>query len=466
KALQANVFLTPFMSDLKVVLSEGVAVGNKIFQVQVGAIICDAPAKSYILGIKGHCGYFSCSKCTTEGEYVQGRMCFPELDAPLRTDASFRCAEQEDHHTMETVLKELPIDIVCQVPLDYMHLICLGVMRKLVLLWLKGDKTYRIGAGLRDGVSRANLEVRPYVPSDMSRKPRSLSDIDRWKATEFRLLLLYTGPAVLRSRIPKPLMDNFLTLHCAVTILCSPLFCTEHLEYAEKLMRHFVETYITLYGRHAVSHNVHGLIHVANDVRAHGSLHSYSAFPFENYMRKLKSYVRKPEKPLQQVYNRIVEERFSVPCSAIDTGETAASTPLIPSTGFLRGENGKMTVRHEDGPLPLGCTGPQYKTVTFPADVTIKNNKRDCICMLKDKSVIKVENIACSATNHQPVLIGRRYQRLEDLYSYPCSSSLLSIYLASELSDIHFWPLSEIAAKCVRLPVAKKFAVFPMVHLQ
>lgn len=168
-------------------------------------------------------------------------------------------------------------------------------------------------------VSRANLEVRPYVPSDMSRKPRSLSDIDRWKATEFRLLLLYTGPAVLRSRIPKPLMDNFLTLHCAVTILCSPLFCTEHLEYAEKLMRHFVETYITLYGRHAVSHNVHGLIHVANDVRAHGSLHSYSAFPFENYMRKLKSYVRKPEKPLQQVYNRIVEERFSVPCSAIDT---------------------------------------------------------------------------------------------------------------------------------------------------
>ncbi|KAM7286796.1 uncharacterized protein ISCGN_003897 [Ixodes scapularis] len=465
KALQSNVFLSPFVSDLKGVLSEGVAIGNRVFRVQVGAIICDAPAKSYILGTKGHSGYFSCSKCTTEGEFVRGRMCFPDLDAPLRTNASFRRAEQEDHHIMETILKELPIDIVDQVPLDYMHLICLGVVRKLVLLWLKGDKTYRIGSASRDSVSGANIEMRHYVPSDMSRKPRSLSDIDRWKASEFRLLVLYTGPAVLRSRIPKPLMDNFMTLHCAVTILCSPLLCREHLGYAERLLRHFVETYITLYGRHAVSHNVHGLIHVASDVRVHGPLHNYSAFPFENYMRKLKSYVRKPERPLQQVYNRIVEERFLVASPAVNTGESAASTPPVSSV-FLGGESFKLTARHEGRPLPLGCIGPQYKTVTFPAGITIKTNKKDCTCMLKDKSIIKVENIARTAVNYQPVLVGRRYQSLEDLYSYPCSSSLLNIFLASELSDIHFWPLSEIAVKCVRLPLANKFAVIPMVHLQ
>uniref|UniRef100_A0A1S4L4W9 PrC protein, putative n=1 Tax=Ixodes scapularis TaxID=6945 RepID=A0A1S4L4W9_IXOSC len=158
-------------------------------------------------------------------------------------------------------------------------------------------------------MSAANIELRHYVPSDMSRKPRGLADLDRWKASEFRLFLLYAGPVVLKSTIPDSLRDNFMTLHCAVSILCSPSSCAQYLDYAERLLAHFVETYIVLYGRHAVSHNVHGLIHVADDVRVHGCLHGYSAFPFENYMSKLKDYMRKPERPLEQLYNRIMEER-------------------------------------------------------------------------------------------------------------------------------------------------------------
>ncbi|XP_077561437.1 uncharacterized protein LOC144177729 [Haemaphysalis longicornis] len=458
KALEANVFLEAFVTDLNTVLQKGELLGNSRVKVQLGAIICDAPAKSYILCIKGHTGYFSCSKCTTEGDFLKDRMSFPQLDAPLRTDASFRTKQQEEHHSSETILEQLPIDLVRQVPLDYMHLICLGVMRKLLLLWVKGEKSYRIGKAARESLSGANVESRHHVPSDMSRKPRSLSDLDRWKASELRLILLYTGPVVLRLKIPDHLMDNFLTLHCAVTILSSPVLCTVYLDYAHKLLMHFVETYITLYGKHSVSHNVHGLIHVANDVRTHGSLHSYSAFPFENYMQKLKKYVRKPEKPLQQLSNRIAEERSLASCLAAKPGNTAPSTS---QTSGVKYTTGRV---HEAGPLPQGCIGPQYKSVRFLADISIKTTRRDSTCMMKDGSIVKVENIAHSAAYDHPVLVGRRYQKLEDLYTYPCSSSLLDVYLASKPSEIHFWPLKEVAAKCVRLPVGTKYAVFPMVH--
>lgn len=239
KALQANVFLRPFVSDVQTVLQHGVAIGDKLYSIKIGAIICHAPTKAYILGIKGHNGYSSCTKCTTEGEFTNGRMCFAEMNAPVRTDASFR-AEDEDHHVTKTILIELPIDIVQQFPLDYMHLICLGVVREILLICMKGDKSYRIGRYARESVSGSNLEIRHYVPSEISRKPQSLSDINKWKASEFRLFFLYTGPVVLRSKMPPRLFDNFMTLHCAIYILSSPSLSAEHTNFADRLLRHFV----------------------------------------------------------------------------------------------------------------------------------------------------------------------------------------------------------------------------------
>lgn len=76
KASHANVFLRKFVHELKEVLKQGFTIANNVVGVLVGAIICDAPAKSYILGTKAHNGYFSCTKCTTEGEFLQGRV-FP-----------------------------------------------------------------------------------------------------------------------------------------------------------------------------------------------------------------------------------------------------------------------------------------------------------------------------------------------------------------------------------------------------
>lgn len=59
------------------------------------------------------------------------------------------------------------------------------------------------------------------IPGEFCRKPRSLVEAKRWKATEFRQFLLYTGRVVLKSILDKKIYLYFMSLHVAVRILCS-----------------------------------------------------------------------------------------------------------------------------------------------------------------------------------------------------------------------------------------------------
>ncbi|KAM7288143.1 uncharacterized protein ISCGN_031832 [Ixodes scapularis] len=448
KALKANEFLQPLVDDLNAALDSGVTIRDVTVQVKLTALVCDAPARAYILHIKGHSGYSSCSRCTTEGVSL-GRMCFPELDAPLRTNDSFRSHVDEGHHTGVSILEKLPIDMVAQVPLDYMHLVCIGVVHKLMRVWFKGPKACRMGSNVKDELSTKSEALRHFVPSDFSRRPRSFWDMEMWKATEFRLLLLYTGPVIFPSTVRSDLQANFMILHCAITILASPRLSKELVDYAEKLLRYFVETCKSLFGTEFISYNVHGLLHLANDVRAHGHLDRWSAFAFENYMQNFKKSLRKPEKPLEQLCNRLAEKKNAV----------AFKDKIRPS------ESIKFSGKHEDFPLPSHCRSPQYRKVDIPGRFCIATNKRDNTCTLLDGGIIEVHSIAFSCLSKKPVLVGRRYSVVEDLYTYPCRSSLLNISLVSCPHTVSSWPLQDVAFKCVRLPLGDKFAVYPLLHL-
>jgi len=69
--------------------------------------------------------------------------------------------------------------MVSQFSLDYMHLICLGVMKRMLQLWLKGNKNIRLLVENINSVSLHLIEIRPCIPSEFSRKPRTLRDLDR-----------------------------------------------------------------------------------------------------------------------------------------------------------------------------------------------------------------------------------------------------------------------------------------------
>lgn len=75
-----NEFLRDFIDEAKILVTEGFEYGGKHISVFIHSSIADAPAKSFVTATKGHTGYFSCFKCTIEGEYMNGRMCFPDIN--------------------------------------------------------------------------------------------------------------------------------------------------------------------------------------------------------------------------------------------------------------------------------------------------------------------------------------------------------------------------------------------------
>lgn len=293
------------MAELSSVLECGVNYCEKKYQLQIHSFCCATPARAFVKCVTGHSGYGGCDKCEQHGKYVKS-VTFPESHAKLCTDESFAAMTDEGHHSRNSLspLMSLPIGMVSQFPIDYMHLVCLGVMRKLVSLWMHGPLRTRLGL---HSVEQINVSLKRHIPSEFQRKPRSLSKYERWKAIEYRQLLLYTGPVVLSGVLPTALYDNFMLLSVAISIFVNPSVCHDMCDYGHSLLLLFVEHFGQLYGTDKISYNVHGLVHLRDDVKSFGHLDRVSSFPYENYLGKIKKLLKKTHSPLQQVVRRLSE---------------------------------------------------------------------------------------------------------------------------------------------------------------
>ena len=151
-----------------------------------------------------------------------GRVCFPGIGPfNLKNDEDFARNVYNDFDE-ETILKAIPFfGGISSVPLDYMHLVLLGVVKKLISLWLLGPLKVRLSATQVNKITKSLLTLRWSIPSEFVRKPRTLQEYRFWKASEFRTFLLYTGPVVLKNILPATMYFNFIMLHSAVTILIS-----------------------------------------------------------------------------------------------------------------------------------------------------------------------------------------------------------------------------------------------------
>ena len=72
----------------------------------------------------------------------------------LRTYSSFsESADEDHHHEGPHGFSHLDVGMVTQFPLDYMHLAYLGVMRRLLNIWLRGPLMFRLSSSLVDRIS-------------------------------------------------------------------------------------------------------------------------------------------------------------------------------------------------------------------------------------------------------------------------------------------------------------------------
>lgn len=302
-------FASDAVQQLAELIQDGLTWGGRRLNIQLRCVTCDAPAKAMVKCIKQFSGYYGCDKCDQRGSW-EGRMTYPETNnLTMRTDQSFRECWQPEHHQEEEIspFSVLPIDMIKSFPIDYMHQSCLGVMKKLLLLWTRGRTDFRMSSGDVTSVSERLVSLKKSIPDCFARKPRGLQEIDRWKATEFRQFAIYTGKIVLKGILQDHLYAHFLSFSTALCILVNPDLTKSQGAYANQLLKYFVERGRELYGVTFLVYNVHSLLHLAEDAQNFGSLDSCSAFKFESYLHQMKKMVRSGKNVLAQVANRLEE---------------------------------------------------------------------------------------------------------------------------------------------------------------
>lgn len=190
-------------------------------------------------------------------------------------------------------------------------------------------------------------------------------------------------------------------------------------------------------------YNVHSLVHLPDDVRRIGHLDSVSAFPFENFMRRWKSSVRKPQQILQQLANRMSEGYFHV------------SSTVVEQFGVKK--------EHTLGPVVAGLVHyKQYRelhTREYYLNSTYGNN-----CIAFDEKIALVANICCNGP--EICLIVQCFKQKKCFFKQPLSSTDVGIFKLWRLSK-HFeiCRLPQIRCKYVLLPYnGDKWIGMPLIH--
>jgi len=436
KPNDANDFLLDFVNDFILLSSTGIVVSNKKYTITLNAILCDAPAKSFITYTKGHTGYFSCSKCIQEGDFVRNRVVFPEIHNMLRTNDTFKNRIRIEHHTDDSILEKLGIGMISQIPLDYMHLVCLGVLKRLLQLWIKGNRNIRLSSENVNLVSRYLIASKFFIP-EFARKPRGLNDVDKWKATEFRQFLLYTGIVAMKSVLPSNCYNHFLFLSVGIRILTDQQLCVPFNAYANSLLLYFVSNYGNIYGDEYMSHNVHNLLHISNDVQNFGSLDNFSCFKFENHMQKIKKNLHQSGTLLEEFSNRTFEE-LQLP---IQTCKVQKYPIVVYNKNniisYIQFRNFKIAINQANN-----CAILYDKSVIFILDIFEEDN----VCYIRAK----------------------RFLNPKAFFDIPCSSERLGIFVISNTTTVEIIKISitQIKKKCLKIKSFNDIGSYIIIPLQ
>lgn len=280
-------FLKKFVEEATRLIKNGIDLEGTKVKVVIEGFICDTPGKAYILNTKGHRGYSSFTKCKAEGEDYMNRMTFPSnKKMELRTHEDFLNMADDDYHMGETPLAKLPgIDFLHSFPLDTMHIVFFGVVRSILYLWIFAKPPKKIPLHFIDCFSKSLLVLKYYIPCEFNRKGRSMNEIHRWKATEFRTFLLYQSIIVLKdlqADYPQ-LYINFLTLHVLMRIFLNVKHAKLYGKYAESLIDAFYKDSEKLYGQEFLTSNMHALRHLPMNLERFESLGECDAFKIEDY---------------------------------------------------------------------------------------------------------------------------------------------------------------------------------------
>jgi hypothetical protein len=230
----------------------------------------------------------------------------------------------------------------------------------------------------------------------------------KFKATEFRTILKYTGVVAFDSIIDGNIYKNFLLLHAAFTILAGPV-CVRYNRLAREFILEFLRNSKSQYSAKFFSYNVHSLSHLWEDVlNQRLPLSAIDCFPFENFFVQLKSAIKSPYLPAEQIANRVKEGFFAI---CLDPDRVELTMPFTRKPFYVPAQHQCQELFRKF------CLG-NFLLYTTQNDSIFADK---CGKMFQFLGVFQLP---------EPLLLVMPLldPALTDLYDYPCKSSLLGIY--------------------------------------
>ncbi|KER21713.1 hypothetical protein T265_10019 [Opisthorchis viverrini] len=171
------------------------------------------------------------------------------------------------------------------------------------------------------------MHISLALSVDFPRKCRGVVDLDRWKASELRQLLLYTGPVVLRD-ILHPNVNE-----CFILFTFFPQHYADFLVDASKV---FVSKFAAIFGPSHIGYNVYLFSHLFNLIELYRCLDRFSCFSYEPELGHLKHYIHGPKLPAVLLYRRL-NERVGLDAVERKIFLDDVGLPLPDATGLFIG---------------------------------------------------------------------------------------------------------------------------------
>ena len=299
-----NTFLAPIVDELQA-LWKGVKLMTSQSRIPLtyrGALLlasADLPAIRKLCGFKGHSAHRGCSKCF---KYFPGTFSektdysgFDRDSWPPRHNSSHRvhaemvrkASTQSKHEALATkygvyyscLLQLEYFDAVRFTVIDPMHNLFLGTAKHVFKLWVKNN--------LLTKKDLKALEERIHlfdVGTGVGRLPhRIASNYGGYTASQWKNWTLIYSMFCLKDLLPESHLRCWQTFVLACQYLCMPILSKTDILKADLLFVKFGERFERLYGKKAVTPNMHLHCHLKECVLDYGPLHAFWCFSFERF---------------------------------------------------------------------------------------------------------------------------------------------------------------------------------------
>ena len=303
-SLTLNSCLAPLISEL-LTLSNGVLLTlpgsntKATFRCALLGVSCDLPAGRKVCGLTSYSAKLGCSRCyhpffpgdgkPDYGGNFERNLWRPRSNEQHRSDVrrTLSCSTVTGRSKLElelgcrySVLLDLPyFDPIRMLLIDPMHNLYMGTAKHFTFAIL-------IGRNILSTLDLDTIKDRldnTIVPSGLGRLPSSISPSTFLTAEQWQNWTLYFSIYCLYGLIPPEQLECWRHFVLACRKISEYTLSQDNLVVADTLFVRFCKKVKELYGREALTPNMHMHCHLVSCMQDFGPMRGFWLFPFERY---------------------------------------------------------------------------------------------------------------------------------------------------------------------------------------